>query len=79
MKKIVVEIEYFKDDVLLTGAYLTFEEFIHQIKTIEDIYDTTEDNFIDLLCHIYNWSICREQLKPYYVYDRDIEKAYKVK
>lgn len=75
----IIEIEYYKGDTLLKGQIISFEEFKKQIKEIESIYDRKEDNFILLLCRRYNWSIVNGNLKPVYVYDRDTEKAYKVK
>lgn len=75
----IVEIEYYQGDVLLYGKHISLGEFIGQMKSIEADYDRQEDNFIALLCRRYHWEICTEDLRPQYVYDRDIEKAYLVK
>ena len=39
------------------------------------LYDTTEDNFLVLLCRRYRWNVLEEQAEPQYVYDRDIKKC----
>lgn len=75
----IVEIEYYKGDILLYGSHICVKDFVRQIKTIESIYDRQEDNFIELLCRNYGWLVCTNNLKPEYVYDRDIEKVYKKK
>lgn len=75
----VIEIEYYKGDVLLYGKHISLREFSRQMKMTESICDQAEDNFIALLCRRYHWEICSEEQKPQYVYDRDIGKAYQVK
>lgn len=71
----VVEIEDYRGDTLLHGSKITFEEFKKQIKSIENCYDKKEENFIALLCRMYNWTVIEEELEPRYIYDRDIKKC----
>lgn len=71
----VIEIEYFKGDTLLYGTKISFGEFKHQMKTIENLYDRKEDNFLAMLCRLYRWNVLEEQEEPQYVYDRDIKKC----
>ena len=44
----VIEIEYYKGDILLYGQKISFKEFKKQIENIESFYDRNEDNFIAL-------------------------------
>ena len=71
----VIEIEYYKGDTLLYGPKVSFIEFRNQMSTIEKLYDREEDNFVALLCRVYHWTVLKEEAKPEYVYDRDIEKC----
>lgn len=73
----VIEIEYFKGDTLLYGKNISFGEFRRQMKTIENLYDPTEDNFLALLCRLYHWNVLEGQEEPQYVYDRDIKKCFR--
>lgn len=75
----IVEIECYKGDVLLYGKSICFKDFLKQVKAIEAIYDRQEDNFVGLLCRDYGWNFCKDNVKPEFVYDRDIEKAFKIK
>lgn len=71
----VIEIEYYKGDTLLYGSKVSFVTFKNQIKTIENLYDKEEDNFVALLCRMFNWEVNRDGAEPQYVYDRDIQKC----
>lgn len=71
----VIEIEYYEYDTLLYGSKVSFSEFKNQMNTIENLYDRTEDNFVELLCRMYNWKVVKDGTKPQYVYDRDIKKC----
>ena len=71
----VIEIECFKGDTLLYGKKISFGEFRHQMKTVENLYDPTEDNFLVLLCRRYRWNVLEEQAEPQYVYDRKKKKC----
>lgn len=75
----VIEIEYYKGDTLLYGQKISFKEFKKQIENIESFYDRNEDNFIALLCRVYNWTIIKDKVQAVYIYDRDIQKAYIIK
>jgi len=70
----LVEIEYYKGDLILSGKKVSLTELKEQINTIEKLYDKQEDNFTVLLCRMYGYDIVSEQLLPDYVYDRDTEK-----
>lgn len=79
----LVEIEYYKEKVLLYGKKRTYAEFRRQMEEIEAIYDKTEDNFVALLGRRHGWTVIGcdmvdEDMVPVYVYDRDTEKAYRV-
>lgn len=73
----IVEIEYYKGDILLSGKQISYAEFLRQIKEIESVYDRIQDNFTDLFCRRYHWTIMETQENPIYVYDRDTQKAYR--
>ncbi|GFI23706.1 hypothetical protein IMSAGC011_02496 [Lachnospiraceae bacterium] len=74
----IIEIEYFKGDVLLTGKPIPYKTFLRQLREIEICYDRMQDNFISLLCRRFGWSIIdsKVDIKPTYRYDRDIKKAF---
>ena len=72
----IVEIDFYKGDILLSGKQITYAEFLRQINEIEAVYDRVQDNFIALLCRRYDWTVINTQENPVYVYDRDTEKAY---
>ncbi len=79
----LVEIEYYKEKVLLYGKKRTYAEFRRQMEEIEAIYDKTEDNFVALLGRRHGLTVIGcdmvdEDMVPVYVYDRDTEKAYRV-
>ena len=74
----VVEIEDYKGDTLLYGSKVPFEEFERQVRTIEKLYDRNEDNFLALLCRIYNWTVIEERLMSQYIYDRDTKKCIRI-
>ena len=46
----VVEIEYYKGDVLIYGNNVSEHVLRKQLIEIENFYDKLEDNFVDLLC-----------------------------
>ena len=71
----VIGIEDFEGDTLLYGSKVSFEEFKKQMKTIENLYDKKEENFVALLCRIYNWTVIDDDMEPQYIYDRDIKKS----
>ena len=70
----IIEIEYFKGDTFLCGKRVTFGKLREQIKDVEQIYDRQEDNFIELLCRMYGWTVISEDEDPEYTYDRDVGK-----
>lgn len=68
----IIEIEYFKGDVRLSGKQVPLSELKEQIKTVEERYDRVNDNFIALLCRMYGWDIVEFSGAVDFVYDRDI-------
>lgn len=73
-ENMVIEVEYYKGNTLLYGKKIPFRVLKHQINVIENIYDREEDNFVDLLCRMYSWTVGGEEAEVVYVYDRDIER-----
>ena len=45
---------------------------------IENLYDKKEENFVVLLCRMFNWIVIEDELEPQYIYDRDIKKCRRV-
>ena len=75
----VIEIEYYKGDTLLFGKVRNTAELKAQLDNIQAIYDRVTDNFIELLCRNYQWSVLETYEVPDYIYDRDIDKLSKNK
>ena len=75
----VIEIEYYKGDTLLFGKVRNTAELKEQLDNIQVIYDRTTDNFIELLCRNYQWSVLETYEIPDYIYDRDIDRLSKNK
>lgn len=75
----IIEIEYYQGDMLLSGKQISYAEFLKQLRKIESDYDKEQDNFIALLCRRYGWTIIETLDNPVYVYDRDIQRAYRVR
>lgn len=71
----IIEIEYYKGDVLLYGQKISYEELKQQFETVENLYDKTVDNFVALLCRMYHWKILEDDMQPQFIYDRDIKKC----
>lgn len=72
----IVEIEYYKGDVLLHGKSVSEYDLRAQIEEIEKVYDRKEDNFVELFCERFGWSVFETDNVPDFTYDRDIEKLY---
>lgn len=70
----ILEIEYFKGDVLLTGKNRNFAELKKQIQEIETLCDPESDNFTALLCRKYSWTVLDISVKSDYTYDRDLKR-----
>ena len=75
----IVKIEYYKGDTLLFGNIKNIAELKRQLDEIEANYDRIMDNFIELLCRRFQWSVLETDETPDYTYDRDVEKLYKNK
>ncbi len=72
----IIEIEYYKKDTLLSGKAISLAELKKQLETTENIHDTETDNFTEMLCRNYGYVITETDMIPDYVYDRDIRKLY---
>jgi len=73
----IIEIEYYKKDTLLSGKKISSTELKEQFEITENIHDAETDNFIEMLCRNYGYVITETDMMPDYVYDRDIRKLYK--
>ena len=67
----IIEIEYYKGDVLLMGKARGIEELKRQIAEVEKLYDRENDNFTELLCRMYNLTEMSSLEQPDITYDRD--------
>jgi len=74
----IIEIEYYKGDVILTGKARGNEVLRRQLADIKRRYDRAADNFTELLCRVYGWELIRTDCAPDYVYDRDTGKLRKL-
>ena len=74
----VICIEYWKGDTFLQGPKREICDLQKQILEIENLYDVNEDNFIPLLCRVFNWEKIRESenMVPDYTYDRDTGQSF---
>ena len=60
---------------LVRGDTARMEVFgLHERIDVERICDRQEDNFIELLCRMYGWTVISEDEDPEYTYDRDVGK-----
>ncbi|MCM1506229.1 MAG: hypothetical protein NC177_03710 [Ruminococcus flavefaciens] len=73
----LLEIEYYKKDTILSGKTVSFAALKKQLETVENIHDSETDNFIEIMCRIYGYIFIENNVTPDYVYDRDIRKLYK--
>ena len=75
----IIKIEYYKGDTLLFGNIKNTAELKRQLEEIETDYDRITDNFVELLCRRFQWTILETNETPDYTYDRDIEKLFKTR
>lgn len=75
----IIEIEYYKGDTLLYGKVKNTAELKKQLDHIQVIYDRATDNFVELFCRNYQWSVLETCENPDYIYDRDTERLIKIK
>ena len=74
---ILLEIEYYKGDIILRGKTVPKKELLEQIRLIESKYDHEEDNFVAMLCRVYGYErIDIDECFVDYVYDRDIGRLF---
>lgn len=67
----LIEIEYYKGDVILTGKARSAAVLKRQISETEQLYDRETDNFTKLLYGRFGWTRIQTDVPPDYVYDRD--------
>jgi len=72
-KTIIIEIEYHKGDVLLTGMSCGMADLKRQLAEFEKLYDRENDNFTALLCRRFGWMRIQTDEPPDYFYDHDME------
>lgn len=76
----ILEIEYYKGDTLLSGKQTSSVSVLRkQLSETEKLCDQAEDNFTELLCRLYGWTVIQTSIQPDYIYDRDIKKVTKIK
>ena len=75
----IIGIEYWKNDkdILLYGGSKTASELKQCFEQVEALYDRDTDNFVELLCRMFNYEITETDELPDCVYDRDTMKIYK--
>lgn len=67
----IIEIEYCKGDIMLTGKTRGMAVLKRQIAEVEKLYDRENDNFTELLCRMYDWTEIPAGEPPDITYDRD--------
>lgn len=67
----IIEIEYHKGDILLTGKPRGAAALKRQLAEIERLFDRENDNFTELLCRRFGWTRIQTNELPDITYDRD--------
>ena len=69
----IICIESWKGDTLLSGKHIPLRELKAQMRAAEALRDPEEDHFIALLCRMYGWETepYSEETIPDLTYDRD--------
>lgn len=67
----IIEIEHYKGDIMLTGKARGMAVLKRQIAEVEKLYDRDNDNFTELLCRMYGWTEISAGELPDITYDRD--------
>ena len=75
----ILEIEHYKHDTCLIGKATNVLELKRQLMQTEILYDKELDNFTELFCRMFGWSITDADELPDCVYDRDTKFFYKPK
>ena len=73
----ILEIEYYSFDTLLIGKSESIPELKRQLAKTETLCDKENENFIELFCRMFYWSVTDNDELPDYVYDRDTKLLYK--
>lgn len=75
--RMIIEIEYYKGDVRLSGTKCPRLELAAKFAGVERIFDKAEDNFAELFCRIYGFEeVPAGTALPDWVYDRDTGRLY---
>lgn len=74
----ILEIEYYKGDTLLSGNRTNAAVLRKQMSETKKLCDQTEDNFIGLLCRLYGWTVIQTSVQPDHIYDRDTQKLIEI-
>lgn len=72
----IIEIEYYKGDIKLSGAKCSRVVLEKRFAEIERIYNKTEDDFAELFCRLYGFERIITDQFPELVYDHDIRRVY---
>ena len=64
-------IESWKRDTLLTGKTRARSVLAQELARVESLYDRETDNFLPLLCRLYGWTVVDVEEIPDMTYDRD--------
>ena len=75
----ILEIVSYKGDMCLFGSTVSVHSLQQQIADIEASYDRTEDNFVELLCRRFGWTVFETEELPDFTYDRDTERLFRRK
>ncbi len=68
----IVEIEHYRGDVMLTGKSRSESSLKRQFAEIEGLRGGESDNFTEPLCRRFGWAGIQMDEPPDYVYDRDV-------
>lgn len=69
----IICVESWKGDTYLTGKKRSLAELRNQFREAERLYDRNEDNFVPLLCRLYDWEVISvgSDAVSDYTYDAD--------
>lgn len=77
--RMIIEIEYCKGDVRLSGSKIPRGELAAKFAEVERIYDKAEDNFAELVCRMFGFEKLSGSVAnafPDFVYDHDTGALY---
>lgn len=73
----ILEIEYFKGETQLVGKTRDYTVIKEQLDKAEELYDRHKDDFVALLCRMFDWAEAEKFKLPDYVYDRDVKELFR--